>query len=91
MLFCTWVSGVAIVFDDPTITWVEIGAAPPAEPFDTLIPGGSVATVSIVVSGSSWRDVVTALPSESVAVNLSSRWEGYSWSGAVKDPLAVSS
>ena len=41
------------------------------------------------VFGSSRSDSVSLSPPESVAVSRSSRWEGYSWSGAVKEPLAT--
>jgi hypothetical protein len=38
--------------------------------------------VSVTVRGSSCTDSVSVNPPESLAVSRSSRWEGYSWSGA---------
>ena len=41
----------------------------------------------VTVFGSRRRTLVSVSPPESVAVSFSSRYDGYSWSGAVKDPL----
>ena len=45
--------------------------------------------VSTTVRGSSRRVLVAVRPPESVAVSRSSRYDGYSWSGAVNEPLAT--
>ena len=77
------------VLAEPSITVAVTGAAPLSEPSDTVIPGGSLVAVTSTVRGSSWRDTVAVLSFESVAVSLSSRWDGYSWSGATNVPAAV--
>src|SRR4051812_45430857 len=56
------------------------------EPKVSCIPGGSDVTVTGTVRGSSRRVTVVVRPLESRAVSRSSRYEGYSWSGAVMVP-----
>ncbi len=58
-------------------------------PDDELEPGGLEANVSTTVCGSSLRISVSVRPPASVAVRRSSRYEGYSWSGAVNEPPAT--
>src|SRR3954467_2971478 len=70
------------------------GAASDSLPNASSRPGGQLASVTSVVRGSRRRLCVERSPSGSVAVADNSRWEGYSWSGAVKapdGPLKVSS
>src|SRR4051794_16114700 len=75
-----------IVFDEPAITVSVKGVGSVSLPSDSDIPGGSLAIVISAVSGSS-RTVATVLrPSASVAVKDSTRYAGYSWSGATKLP-----
>ena len=45
--------------------------------------------VRLTVWGCSVTLAVLVRPPESVTVSTSSRWEGYSWSGAVNEPLAT--
>src|SRR3954453_5173635 len=52
-------------------------------------PPGLVLKVSTTVFGSSRTLVVEVRPPESVAVSWSSSQHGYSWSGAVTDPLEM--
>ena len=50
-------------------------------------PEGTVARLAETVRG--WRSIVSVslIPELSVAVNASRRNEGYSWSGALNEPL----
>jgi hypothetical protein len=74
---------------EPTIT-VRVNAD-----FDVVLPTvsdnppGVLWKVRTTVLGSSLSTLVSVRPPESVAVSLSSRYAGYSWSGAVKLPLAT--
>ena len=56
---------------------------------DERSPPGVVWKVRTTVFGSRRRVLVSVRPPESVAVSFSSRYDGYSWSGAAKDPLAT--
>src|SRR5918994_1216948 len=60
-------------------------------PFTTSFSpaAGSDRKLSSTVWGSRRTLLVSVKPPESVAVSLSSRYEGYSWSGAVNVPLAT--
>ena len=85
-LFCG--DGALMVWVEPTIT-VRVNVA--VEPLPSTVsdsPPGLVWKVSATVFGSRRRTFVSVRPPESVAVSFSSRYDGYSWSGAVKDPLA---
>jgi hypothetical protein len=78
-----------IEFADPTIT-VRVNGAVADEAFTTSWrPAGDDANVSSVVIGFRLTLVVCDRPPESVAVSRSSRCDGYSWSGATKDPPAT--
>ena len=78
--------GAATELVEPTITvrWNELVCAVPFTVSDR--PVGAVLKVRSTVRGSSWTEVVSAWPSESVAVSCSSRNEGHSWSGATNEP-----
>ena len=74
---------------EPTITVrvkVALAVAPPTASWR---PPGVVWKVSCTVLGSSRSVLVVLSPPESVAVSLESRYDGYSWSGAVNDPPAT--
>jgi hypothetical protein len=53
----------------------------------SVSPGGSLASVRSAVSGYKSTLAVSVRPPASVAVRRSSRWVGYSWPGAVNEPL----
>src|SRR5678816_2152744 len=72
---------------DPTITVRENGVLDWVGPTAMPSPLGTELNVSTTVLGSSRTEVVACAPCESVAINRSSRYDGYSWSGAVKLPL----
>src|SRR6188508_2262917 len=67
------------------------GAVAVSELSDSCRPGGDEARVTDTVRGCSSTLVVPVAPPESVAVSFSSRWDGYSWSGAGNDPLETPS
>ena len=75
------------MFDEPTITVRENGATDEALPTVSLRPAG-VSNVRTTVRGSRRMLSVSVSPPASVAVRRSSRCDGYSWSGAVNDPVA---
>src|SRR6185503_7984788 len=52
-------------------------------------PLGIVWKLSTTVWGSSRRVTEDCVPKLSVAVSVSSRYDGYSWSGALNEPLAT--
>src|SRR5436190_15032800 len=52
-------------------------------------PDGEEAKLTSAVSGSRRIDFVSVSPPESVTVSCSSSQAGYSWSGAVKEPLVT--
>src|SRR5918993_2555577 len=58
------------------------------EPTASCIPLGWVSNPSSTVRGSRRTCVEPAAPAESVAVRTSSRYDGYSWSGATNDPCS---
>ena len=76
-----------MVFFEPTIT-VRVNAALEAvEPTTSDSPPGLVWKLNCTVFGSRRSVLVLVRPPESVTVSLSSRYDGYSWSGAMKLPL----
>src|SRR3954452_1378884 len=78
--------GAEIELVDPTMTVFENGVGPAAVNRPVVRPDGWVSKVSSTVCGCSSTLVLAEAPPESVAVNRSSRNDGYSWSGAVKKP-----
>src|SRR5829696_8485432 len=78
-----------MVFLDPTITVRLKLAVLVVDPTVSCSPPGVVWKLRVTVRGSSWRDTLCRRPPESVAVSCSSRYDGYSWSGAVNEPLAT--
>jgi hypothetical protein len=67
-----------MVLVDPTIT-VRVNVAVDWLPLTaSLSPPGVVWNVKVTVCGSSRKVLVSVRPSESVAVSLSSRYDGYS-------------
>ncbi len=78
-----------MVFFEPTIT-VRVNEAAFVLPLTVnWRPPGLVWNVSATVCGSSRTLLVSLRPPESVAVSFSSRWDGYSWSGVLNEPLAT--
>src|SRR5262245_15632291 len=76
-----------MVLLDPTMT-VRVNVAVELAPLNVSWSAhGAVWNVKTTVFGSSRSALVFVRPPESVAVRLSSRYDGYSWSGAVNDPL----
>src|SRR5688572_24260440 len=71
---------------EPTITVRLKGVACVRPLMPTWSPPGLVAKLSATVLGWSVTLRVCVRPPESVAVRRSSRCDGYSWSGATKDP-----
>src|SRR4051794_4275530 len=57
------------------------------EPTVSCRPEGDDWKVTATVCGSILRTAVVLAPPESVAVSRSSRYDGYSWSGAANEPL----
>src|ERR1043166_4462650 len=84
--------GALTEFAEPTTTVTENGVVRGAS-FTTRSlrtrPPGLVLNVSTTVLGSSRTLVVEVSPPESVAVSCTSSQHGYSWSGAVHDPLVT--
>ena len=68
-----WVAGALTSVVLPGIIGLENGAVWTVSPTIRLMPGGSDWKLTAIVSGSSRSDVVSVLPSESVAVSTSSR------------------
>ncbi len=69
---------------------VRVNGAVDVTPFtESCRPVGVVAKLSVTVCGSRRTDVVPLTPPPSVAVSWSSRYDGYSWSGAVNEPFAT--
>src|SRR6185295_14448324 len=82
-----WESGALIVLKEPTITsWLN-GVVSAPLPRTSCRPGGSDCMPIATVFGFRITLFVSVRPEESVAVRISSRCEGYSWSGPSKDPL----
>src|SRR6266540_1961390 len=81
--------GALIELFEPTITVRVNGAVPAVPPTTSSAPVGLELNVSTTVCGSSRTVVLTACPSESVAVSTRSKKDGYSWSGAVNEPEAT--
>ena len=84
-----WGEGALTELLDPMITVRVNGVAWLVEPTASCSPGGLVWKVRLTVCGSSRTVSVSTRPPGSVAVRVSSRYDGYSWSGAVKLPEAV--
>ena len=85
--------GALTEFAEPATTVTENGVLRGASLTTRLLrarPPGLVLNVSTTVFGSSRTLVVEVSPPESVAVSWSSSQHGYSWSGAVIDPLETS-
>ena len=76
---------------DPTITVRVNGAAWLLAPTVSCSPAGLVWKVKSTVWGSRRMVSVSLRPPESVAVSVSSRYDGYSWSGPLNEPEATSS
>src|SRR5215470_13183074 len=87
---CSSDLGALTEFAEPTTAVTENGVVRGAS-FTTrslrTSPPGLVLNVRTTVLGSSRTLVVEVSPPESVAINCSSSQHGYSWSGAVNDPL----
>src|SRR6266700_8003398 len=82
--------GALTEFAAPTITVTENGVVRGASLTTRSLstrPPGLVLNVSTTVFGSNRTLVVDVSPPESVAVSWTSSQHGYSWSGAVNDPL----
>ena len=78
-----------IEFFEPLIT-ARVNGATPSAPLNTSRrPDGVDVNVRATVCGFRRTLSVSANPPESVAVNTSSRWAGYSWSGATNEPMAT--
>ena len=67
------------------------GATSVKVPADSCRPAGTEIMDRLAVWGWMLTLAVPVLPSESVAVSWISRYDGYSWSGAGKLPLATPS
>jgi hypothetical protein len=72
-----------------TITVLVNGATVLELPTVSIRPLGLDWKASATVLGSSVMLAVLVRPPASVAVSTSSRCEGYSWSGALSEPLAT--
>src|SRR5215210_1630041 len=85
------VCGVVALMEllEPTTTVRLKGAVELLSPTTRSSPAGSDWKFSTTGFGSSRTLLVSCKPSKSVAVRRSSRYEGYSWSGAVNVPLAT--
>ena len=84
-----WGDGAEMVLLELTITvWVK-GAGPVKLLKSKFKPLGLEAKVRITILGSSFKVVFPVAPCESVAVSSSCKYEGYSWSGALKEPDAT--
>ena len=68
-----WVAGALTRVVLPWIIGLENGAVWTVSPTTKSMPGGSDWKVTAIALGSNRSDVVSALPSESVAVSTSSR------------------
>ena len=74
---------------DPAMT-VRVNGVAALPPLRTSwSPEGLEAKVRLTVWGCSVTLAVLVRPPESVTVRTSSRLDGYSWSGAVNEPLAT--
>ena len=84
-----WGEGALIEFNEPRMTVFENGVALVVLATDSCNPDGEELKVRLTVIG--WRSTlfVVVTPFESVAVRRSCRYDGYSWSGALNDPLAT--
>src|SRR4051794_4170111 len=81
--------GAVIELADPWIT-VRLNGVVLARLFTVSDrPDGTEARLSVVVRGSRRTLAVLVRPPASVAVSGSSREDGYSWSGALNEPLAT--
>ena len=82
-----WELGAITTFWDPWITVQTQGAVAVFELTPSCRPAGTEVTVRSTVLGFTITDSTSVSPPESVTVSLNSRFEGYSWSGAMSDPL----
>ena len=81
--------GALTVFAEPMITVRSNGVVCAALPTTSSSAVGVVANVSATVCGWSRMLSVSVSPPASVTVSRSSRWDGYSWSGATNEPFAT--
>src|SRR5437764_957332 len=81
--------GALIEFVEPITACFVSGAAPAISSMPTFAPVGFEATVRFMICGSTRTLVVAVAPVESVAVSWTSSQHGYSWSGALNEPLAT--
>src|SRR5437764_12503495 len=72
---------------EPMITVLLNGVTPVVVLIPSVRPEGTEAKLSTAVFGSSRTLVVAERPPASVAVRSSSRYDGYSWSGALNEQL----
>ena len=89
MPLSVWGDGALRVFDEPVMTVRVYGVVVPTPLSTSDSPVGEEANVRFVVCGCRWTLVVPVAQLRSVAVSLSSSSDGYSWSGAGKEPLAT--
>src|SRR5438045_361033 len=76
-------------FEEPMITVFVNGAVWAAVFSPSCRPDGLVANVRFTVSGFRSTELDDDTPAPSVTVRVRWMCEGYSWSGAVNEPLAV--
>src|SRR3712207_5777923 len=76
---------------EPTMTWCVTGVVPDSLPTDTPAPEGLDAKPRFTVWGSRRTVALFESPEESTAVSSSSRYDGFSWSGAGNEPLSTPS
>src|SRR5258706_12979085 len=81
--------GALTVLVEPWMTVRVNGAVPLVAPTVSCRPTGLDANVRSTVLGCTLTEVVLVRPPESVAVRRNSRYDGYSWSGAISVPLAM--
>src|SRR6266508_4325247 len=81
--------GALSELDEPGMTVTVNGVACVVEPTVSCRPVGLVLKVRLTVFGFNVVLTVLVSPTESAAVSSSSTNEGYSWSGAVNEPLAT--
>src|SRR5215218_4618083 len=79
----------AMVLCDPATTVADAGVVSVLAPTTTRSPLGAVAKERMTASGSSLRSVTPVKPPPSRAASRSVRNDGYSWSGAMNEPVAT--
>jgi hypothetical protein len=82
-----WRAGALTVLAEPTITVFENGVVSPPDPASSVRPGGLEVNARETVRGRSATLAIPGMPSALTAESWSSRYEGYSWSGAENVPL----